>query len=195
MSKKPVAAGKSSFELINPAVLFSNIQIHPSAHVLDLACGVGRYSIEISNLIGEKGLVHAVDLWDEGIENLKKTIQEKHISNINPIKADITEHIPLENKSVDLCLMATILHDLSPEEQDSMLKEVVRVLKPDGVLAVIEFKKINKGPGPPINKRLAEQETEEIIKKYGFLKTYVGEIGEFNYLLILKKPEVYGSKM
>ncbi len=187
MSKKPVAAGKSSFDLINPSDFFSKIKIHPSAQVLDVACGVGRYSIEISKLLDEKGLIHAVDFWDEGIESLKNAIREKDISNINPIKADITKHIPLENESVDFCLMATVLHDLSHEEQDSTLKEIARVLKPDGVLAVIEFKKIDKGPGPPISIRISQQEAEEKIKKYGFLETYRGEIGEFNYLLNFKK--------
>jgi len=187
MNKKPVAAGKSSFDLINPPDFISNIKIHGSAQVLDVACGVGRYSIEISKLLDGNSLIHAVDLWDEGIESLRNAIREKDISNINPIKADITKHIPLENESVDFCLMATILHDLSPEGQDSTLKEIVRILKPDGVLAVIEFKKIDKGPGPPISIRISEQEAEEKIKKYGFHKTYLGGVGEFNYLLNLKK--------
>jgi ubiquinone/menaquinone biosynthesis C-methylase UbiE len=187
MSKKPPGAGRSSFDLINPSIFFSNIKIHPGARLLDAGCGVGRYSIELSKLLDEKGLIRAVDDWDEGIESLKDTIREKGISNINPIKADITKHIPLENRSIDFCLLATVLHDLSPEGQDSALKEIARVLKPAGVFALIEFKKIDKGPGPPIGIRISEQEAEEKIEKYGFLKTYRGEIGEFNYLLNLKK--------
>lgn len=187
MSKKPVAAGKSSFDLINPSDFFSNITISPGAHVLDAACGAGRYSIEISKLLDDKGLIHAVDLWDEGIESLKDTIRGKGLSNINAAKADITKHIPLENESVDLCLMATILHDLSPEEQDATLKEIARVLRPGGVLAVVEFKKINRGPGPPVHIRISEQEAEEKIKGYGFSRTHGAEIGEFNYLLNFTK--------
>jgi ubiquinone/menaquinone biosynthesis C-methylase UbiE len=187
MSKKPAGAGRSSFDLINPLDFFSNIKIHPSAQVLDAGCGVGRYSIELSRLLDDTGLIHAVDGWDEGIESLKNTIRDKGISNINPIKADITKHIPLENDTVDFCLMATVLHDLPPEGQDSALREIVRVLKPDGVFALIEFKKIDKGPGPPISIRISEQEAEEKMKKYGFLKTYLGDIGEFNYLLNLTK--------
>lgn len=187
MSKKPAGAGRSSFDLINPSVFFANIKIYPSAQVLDAGCGAGRYSIELSKLLDEKGLIHAVDDWDEGIESLKKTIREGGISNINPMKADITKHIPLENESVDLCLMATVLHDLSSEGRDSALREIVRVLKPHGVLALVEFKKIDKGPGPPIGVRISEQEAEEKLRRYGFLKTYLGDIGEFNYLLNLQK--------
>jgi ubiquinone/menaquinone biosynthesis C-methylase UbiE len=194
MSKKPAGAGRSSFDLIDPSRFFPNIKIHPGAQILDAGCGAGRYSIELSKLLDEKGLIHAVDDWDEGIESLKNAIREKGISNINPIKADITKHIPLENGSIDLSLMATVLHDLSPEGQDSALKEIARVLKPDGVLALIEFKKIDKGPGPPISIRISEQEAEEKINKYGFLKTYLGDIGEFNYLLNLRKATLTAGR-
>ena len=187
MSKKPVAAGKSSYDLIDPSVFFSHLKIPSDARVLDLACGIGNYSIAISPLLDERGLVYSVDLWDEGLEKLRHRIQEKGISNIRPVKADITKHIPLENGSVDFCLIATILHDLSPREQDSTLKEVKRIIKTDGVLALVEFKKLDKGPGPPMHIRLSEAEAEEKMKKYGFIKTYKGDIGEFTYLMTFRK--------
>ena len=187
MSKKPVAAGKSSFDLIDPSKFFSNINIRPNAQIADLACGVGRYSIAIEKLLDEKGRIHAIDLWDEGIEILKRTIREKGISKIKPTIADITKRIPLEIESIDFCLLATILHDLSIDEQDATLKEIVRILKPQGVLAIIEFKKIDREPGPPQKIRISEIEAEEKIKKYGLIKLYCGEIGDSNYLLTCQK--------
>ncbi|WP_279384547.1 class I SAM-dependent methyltransferase [Geotalea toluenoxydans] len=161
--------------------------MQPGAQILDVACGVGRYSLEMAKLLDQGGLINAVDLWDDGIESLRNIIREQGIANIQPLLADITKGIPLNDGSIDFCLMATILHDLSPEGQDATLKEIKRVLKDDGVLAVIEFKKIDKGPGPPVSIRMSEQETEKTLRKHGFLKTYLGEVGEFNYLLTLKK--------
>jgi len=101
----------------------------------------------------------------------------------------MTNHIPLESESIDFCLMATILHDLSSEEQDSTLKEVTRVLKPAGILSLIEFKKIDRGPGPPTDIRISEDDAEKIMKKYGFVKTFLGDIGEYNYMLNLRKTK------
>ncbi|WP_243373287.1 class I SAM-dependent methyltransferase [Geotalea sp. SG265] len=187
MSKKPVAAGKSSFDLIDTTEFFSRIAVAPNAQILDVACGAGRYSLEMAKLLNKEGLIHAVDLWDEGIESLQKTIGELGIATIRPLLADITKGIPLDEGTIDFCLMATILHDLPPEGQDATLKEINRVLKDDGLLAVIEFKKIDRGPGPPASIRMSEQEAEETIRKYGFRKTYLGEIGEFNYLLTFAK--------
>ena len=187
MDKRPVAAGKSSFDLIDPREFFARIDLRPGWQVLDLACGVGRYSLEVSKVLGENGMIYAVDSWEEGIETLKQTIYEAGVSNIRPIVADIAARLPLEDASVDFCLMATILHDLSPGEQSAALTEAVRVLRPQGVIALVEFKKIDRGPGPPSFLRISEQEAVAMIGKFGFLKTYCGDLGEFTYLLTARK--------
>lgn len=183
MDKKPVAAGKSSFDLIDPREFFARIDLQPGARVLDLACGVGRYSVEISKVLGGKGLIHALDSWEEGIGTLKRTIREQAITNIRPIVADIAERLPLDDASVDFCLMGTVLHDLSPIQQTAALAEVARVLRPDGVLALVEFKKIDRGPGPPGRIRISELEAERMIGRHGFITMYCGDLGEFTYLL------------
>ena len=67
MSDKPVAAGKSSFDLIDVEKTFAIMNLKPDSVFLDLACGTGKYSIELARNIGEKGTVYAVDLWEEGI--------------------------------------------------------------------------------------------------------------------------------
>ncbi len=187
MSDKPVAAGKSSFNLIDTEKMLAMIDIKPHASFLDLACGVGNYCIEIAKHMSEKGTIYAVDLWQEGIEALNQKIREKGIKNIKTIVTDITTQLPVEENSINSCLMATILHDLTKSGQQSTIQEVARLLKPGGMLNIIEFKKIEKGPGPPLKIRMDEQEVESVVTEYGFTKVAGGEIGEFNYLLQFKK--------
>lgn len=187
MSDKPVAAGKSSFDLIDTEKTFSIIDVKPNSSFLDLACGIGKYSIEIAKNIGEKGTIYAVDLWQEGIEALNQEIDIMSIKNIKTILADISNKLPLEENSIDSCLMATILHDLSKSDQKFTVQEVARLVKPGGMLNIIEFKKIDKGPGPPVDIRMEEEEIEALVTQYGFTKVTGSEVGEFNYLLKYKK--------
>jgi len=187
LSEKPVAAGKSSFDLIDAVKTFELMDIKPDSRFLDLACGIGKYSIEIADNIGVKGTVYAVDLWQEGIEALKQEIKTKNIKNINAILADISKKLPLEESSIDSCLMATILHDLSESNQKSTMQEVTRLVKPGGMLNIIEFKKIDKGPGPPIDIRMEESQIEALVTPYGFKKVISSEVGAFNYLSKYKK--------
>jgi len=187
MKKMPVAAGKSSFDLIDRDMLFSQLQLTPGTVFLDLACGGGRYSLEASKRITGTGEVHAVDLWEDGVDILNETVREHHVTNIHTVIADITKPLPLTEGFYDVCLLATVLHDLTIDERDITLREVFRLLKPGGCLAVVEFKKIANGPGPPVMARLSDQEVKQQIMPHGFAFIGYSDLGESVYLCSFKK--------
>lgn len=186
---KPKGAGKSSFELINTQILKQMLPIHQGSVILDLACGKGLYSLFLSQLSGPSGLVYAVDLWEEGLEILEQDALKKEAANILTIKADATREIDIEAHSLDLCLMATVLHDFKEMNADqTVLKQVLNLLIPGGCLAVIEFKKMDGPPGPPAHIRLSQEETEKLVTGLGFKKINTTEIGDYNYLTTFKSP-------
>ena len=190
MREKPVAAGKSSFDLIDVEKMFSQLAVEPGSTFLDLACGNGRYSLPIAEKIGPTGKVYAADLWQEGLDLLTDEAKAKGLENIETIFTDITSPLPLEANSVDVALLATILHDLSPENRDETLKECARLVKPGGVLHIIEFKKIATGPGPGIAIRLDKAEVDASVIPCGFARVDGGAIGEYNYMLSYRRrPE------
>ncbi|MDX9965367.1 methyltransferase domain-containing protein [Desulfobacter postgatei] len=186
---KPKGAGKSSFELIDTQILEQMLPIHQGSVILDLACGKGLYSLFLSQLSGPSGLVYAVDLWEEGLEILEQDALKKEAANILTIKADATREIDIEAHSLDLCLMATVLHDFKEINADqTVLKQVLNLLIPGGCLAVIEFKKMDGPPGPPEHIRLSREETEKLVTGVGFKKINTTEIGDYNYLTTFKSP-------
>ena len=182
--KKPKGAGKSSFELINPKILTDMLPVETGSVVLDLACGKGIYSIFLSEIVSDQGLIYAVDLWKEGLALLEEQIKTRDIINIKTLLKDATEQIDIDNYSVDVCLMATVLHDFEEiNKAGAVLKQIKTILKPGGCLAVIEFKKIEGPPGPPVKIRLSEDEVEKMVTDYGFKKEKTADIGEYNYLM------------
>jgi ubiquinone/menaquinone biosynthesis C-methylase UbiE len=182
--EKPQGAGGSSFQLIDAEKVLEKLHLKKGNILLDLACGQGEYAIECSNIVGEEGLIYAVDLWDENIVQLRKASSVAGIKNIKAIVADVSKVMPIGNDSVDVCLMATVLHDLILEKAaDEAIKEVRRVLKPNGLLAIIEFKKIDGPPGPPMKIRLSPNEVESLVRPFGFIKNELKEVGEYNYLM------------
>ncbi len=99
--------------------------------------------------------------------------------------SDATQNIPVENECVDVCLMATVLHDFVGDKvEPGVMKEIVRVIQPDGVLAIVEFYKKEGPPGPPKPVRLSPQEVDEILSPYGFKQDRLTDIGPDNYLQI-----------
>jgi len=187
---KPPGAGKSSFDLIEPARLLEQLPLQQGITFLDLGCGAGNYTLAVAEAIGKHGVVVALDLWPPGIEGLQERAAAAGRRNIRALLADISKLIPLGDHSVDVCLMATVLHDLAEFGMaEGALGEARRVLKPGGALAVVEFDKVEGPPGPPLRIRLAPEEVENLAAPYGFKKSRLARIGPYNYLLLFTEGE------
>jgi ubiquinone/menaquinone biosynthesis C-methylase UbiE len=180
--KKPKGAGKSSFDLIDLKKISDVLPVKPGSVVLDLACGRGDYSVYFSEIVGEQGLVYALDLWEEGIMLLEKRIEKQNITNIMTLISDAARQIEIDDYSVDMCLMATVLHDFEEAGQaEAVLKAVKTILKPNGCLAVLEFKKCDGPPGPPKHIRLSEKEVDDLVLRHGFKKGSAVDAGDYTY--------------
>ena len=110
---RPPGAGKSSFDLIEPARLLGELPLSPGITFLDLGCGAGNYTLAVAEVIGAHGVVVALDLWPPGIEALEERAAAAGRRNIRAQLADISKLVPLGDHSVDVCLLATVLHDLA----------------------------------------------------------------------------------
>jgi len=185
MNQKPPGAGRESLSLIEAPRLFSELGLSRVQVFLDLGCGPGKYSLEALRYLPEEGRIIALDLWHQGLKILKEAMAAKEISRIHPLLADIGQSIPLKENTVDLCLVANVLHDLAiSRKEKKALKEIARVLKPRGTLAIIEFKKIPGPPGPPLAIRIGIQELREMVEPYGFELDRTTEIGPYHYLAL-----------
>lgn len=187
MPPNPIAAGKSSFDLIDFAKLVDLLAIEPGITFLDVACGAGAYTLALAGHVGSTGRLYALDLWAEGIETLITEAEARKISTIHARVADVSRHLPLSTGTVDVCLMATVLHDLIEDRTDQgTLQEVARVMKPGGKLAVIEFKKMDGPPGPPRAIRLSPAETDARLLPHAFTALGTHDIGDFVYLSLFE---------
>lgn len=189
MTHHPTAAGKSSYDLIDEGMFWKSLAVEPGMTVLDLACGAGRYTLPLAERTGEEGRVISVDLWAEGIEKLAAQARASGLKNIEGHVADAGKGLPISDGAVDLCLMATVLHDFVADDIDlAVLKEVARVLKPDGVAAVVEFNKQDGPPGPPKAVRLSLMETSARLQRFGMIRFgAVVELGKHLYMVQFRR--------
>jgi ubiquinone/menaquinone biosynthesis C-methylase UbiE len=187
---KPTGAGKNSFGLIDTAKFFRELDLKQEITFLDVASGWGAYSLAAADIIGRDGRIYAVDLWEEGISSLRKEADAKGIQNLQAFVSNAAENIPVEDGCVDVCLMATVLHDFVADKvEQQVMKEVLRVMKSEGTLAIVEFYKKEGPPGPPERVRLSPEDVDKILSVYGYNKNRYTEIGPDNYLQIYTGPE------
>lgn len=188
MTETPIAAGKSSFDLIHGQQFLETLNLQKGLQVLDLACGRGDYSVAMAPAVAPAGQVHAFDLHAPGIESLRSQIAEHKIPNIHAEVVDVSRPLPLDAASIDLCLLASVVHDLVEDGTDqATLKQVKQVLKADGTLAVVEFKKIDGPLGPPIHIRLSPTELQALLEPHGFVSKAAADVGPHHYLELFQR--------
>jgi len=182
--ENPLGAGGSSFELIDATILFDELGLKKGDTFLDLACGRGLYTLAAAEFVGEKGRLFALDLWEEGVASLILEAARRGFANISATVGDVRDGIPIESGAVDVCLMASVLHDFVAIGADSAaLDETARMLKPGGLLAVVEFKKMDGPPGPPASVRLVPEQVEKLVLPFGFTGKSFRDLGSYHYLV------------
>jgi ubiquinone/menaquinone biosynthesis C-methylase UbiE len=172
--------GKSSEGFLNKDLILKELNILPGQIILDAGCGNGYMSKKFSRLLNNTGKVFALDPDEEAIKKLKKETQG---TNIEPIEAEITATTPLEKSSIDLIYLSTVLHGFSKGQIDSFNKEVKRLLKPNGRLAVIEIHKHNTPFGPPLHIRFSPEELKQAIN---LTPKSLVEVGQYFYMQIFE---------
>ncbi|OGO24583.1 MAG: hypothetical protein A2Z28_07235 [Chloroflexi bacterium RBG_16_51_9] len=182
-------AGHSTQSLLDAKTVLKTIGLKAGDVFLDAGSGSGYLSLAASEIVGEKGKVYAVDIDEPSIDILKKEISDRKIKNIESIVADMTDKTPLATHSIDICLMANVLHGfVENQETTGVMIEITRVLKFGGTLAIVEFKKTRDIPGPPLNVKLSPQQVAAVITPYRYRKEQVVEVGPYHYVsLFIKK--------
>ncbi len=183
MKDQPTGAGSSTFDLVDTRKLFDVLNLRPDSVFVDLACGNGRYALKAAGYITAEGTVYAFDLWEEGIATLRAEARARGLEQVHASVADISKHIPAEDHTVDVCLINSALHDLLRDgTHDAALKEITRIMKPTGRLAVVEFEKTVGPPGPPVEVRLSPQDVERLLRPHSLALIRTTDVGQHHYL-------------
>ena len=101
--------------------------------VLDYGCGIGSYTLPAAQIVGDEGRVYALDIHPLAIKAVERRARKGNLANITTIHSDTETGI--SDESVDAILLYDVLH--SVPDKGALLRELHRVLRPDGLLSVL----------------------------------------------------------
>lgn len=111
----------------------------PHHQVLDLASGTGDLALRIAPLLNDQGKITLSDI-NESMLNIGK----QRMIDAGHLRAEYAvanaESLPFADNSFDRITMAFGLRNVTDKQQ--ALNELHRVLKPNGLLMVVEFSKV-----------------------------------------------------
>mgnify|MGYP005841759985 CR=1 FL=1 len=159
------------------------LQLQPTDQVADIGAGTGYFSLAIAPLLTE-GQVFAVDLQPEMLEILAELQAEKQITNVIPILG--TEQSPnLPPISIDLALLVDTYHELAyPVE---MLEAIAQALKPQGRLALLEYKAENPWVAIKPLHKMSQRQIKTELTKLGYRWQATHSLPQ-QHLIIFTKP-------
>jgi ubiquinone/menaquinone biosynthesis C-methylase UbiE len=113
------------------------IGIYKGQTILDCCCGDGTYTIPAAKLVGEEGLVYAIDRSDSKLDDLKDKIKLEKLQNIKIIEEDVESGISLPQR-VEVVLLYDIFWYFGPRDKktERLLKEVYKVAKDNAMISV-----------------------------------------------------------
>ncbi len=128
----PETAVAASLGCGNPTAM---AELKPGETVLDLGSGGGIDVLLSARRVGPEGKAYGLDMTDEMLELARENQRKAGVENAEFLKGEI-ENIPLPDASVDVVISNCVIN-LSADK-DRVLREVFRVLRRGGRLAVAD---------------------------------------------------------
>src|SRR5690348_11992588 len=154
--------------------------------VVDFGCGYGTFSIAAARLT--TGTIYALDIAPDMVAETASRARQLGLTNVRAIERDFMANgAGLLSGSVDYAMLFNILH---AEDVTGLLREALRVLRPDGTLGIIHWIHDARTPrGPPLNIRPRSEQCAQWAADAGFqLSGPAIELPPYHYGLVARKP-------
>jgi len=139
----------SGNQLVDPYLLFEKSHLREGMFVADFGCGrTGHIVFPAAAIVGERGLIYAVDILKDTLNAITKRAQLENMRNVHTVWSNVEQYgaTSIPEQSLDLIFLVNILfHAADPAH---MLAEAKRLLKDKARLATVDWRQNNLPFGP-----------------------------------------------
>ena len=172
-----------------PAEVVTSLKLRPGDVVADVGTGSGYFVPYLSEWVGASGRVYAIDIQPEMLAFVQRKITELELTNVTTVLSQEAD-TRLAAESVDLALMVDVYHELG--SPGPLLANIRSTLKPDGRLAIIDFKVDKEADrvGPPLSHRVPKGRLVAEVEQAGFVLAETLDLLPYQYFLVFTgKPD------
>ncbi len=165
------------------ADVIARIGLKPGMTIADVGAGTGFFALPFARAVGDAGMVLAVDFQKEILEILGAKLSApgapKNVTRVEGEAARTTLH----GATCDIVFMSNLWHEL--DDEPGVLREVRRLLRPGGRLAIVDWRgDVPPPPGPPAAHRVSLDELRQVISDNGWSVDTAENIGMYSHIVI-----------
>ena len=178
----------SGTALIDPYKIFERVSLSEGKRVADLGCGrTGHFVFPAIKIVGDKGVVYAVDVVKNILESIKSMARSEGYDNVQTVWSDIEipGKTPIPDNSLDAAFCVNVLFQL--KNKAGAIKEAARMLKKGGYLVVVDWAKRLGMLGPTEDRMLNPDELANLAAAENLKLVDKILPGEYHYSLIFEK--------
>lgn len=115
--------------------------INPDDHILEVACGTGRATVELAGLLGAAGKLDALDLSPAMLKHARRKAAECGLIEKVAFKVGNAQVLPYPAGTFDILYNSYMFDLVAVAQFKTILDEFARVLKPGGRLVLVNMSK------------------------------------------------------
>jgi ubiquinone/menaquinone biosynthesis C-methylase UbiE len=173
-----------------PAAVLEAIGVRRGMTVADLGAGTGYFSVHLAKAVGDAGRVLAIDVEPKLVDYLKERAAKAHLAQLVPALVP-PDDPKLPERGVDLVLVVDTWHHI--DDRLHYLAKLAAGLKPDGRVAVVDFKKGDFPVGPPDAHKLAAEAVAAEFVEAGWKQAAHWDELPYQYVLVFTPPAASGG--
>jgi len=128
---------KASDPRNKPNQILEALELRQRQNVADIGAGGGYFCLRFAEAVG-KGKAYAVDTNPGFLKFIENNAKEQGLNNVETILV-AGEDLALSEKSLDLVFVRNVYHHLPNRVE--YFKKLRRFLKPEGRVAIVEYKR------------------------------------------------------
>jgi ubiquinone/menaquinone biosynthesis C-methylase UbiE len=171
-AKLPKLNDPARFIDLIPERIWDTFGVDDPATVIELGAGTGIFAREFAERLGD-GVIYAVDSEPLMLQWMAEHLPRDLDGIVIPVDADVS-HVPMPDGVADLVYSINLHHEVG--DGIPLLREAMRLLRPGGVLGVVDWRLEDSKPGPPLAHRVGGAAIAQQAENAGFADVRVSDV-------------------
>ena len=163
-------------EYFNPDRIWEILKPAPDCTMIDIGAGVGFLTIPFAARFPQ-AKAYGYDIQEGMVVLLRDDAAKRGLDNLEA-KLMAPNAIDLPDNSADFIVMGQLHHELDAPEP--LLAECKRLLKSDGVIAIIDWADAENGKSPPVGRRVPVSRMRAELEDAGFSGIETHDVYEYH---------------